>query len=173
MYAEAELDEYLDEIRERVCSRCVERPPGGPPCAPLGKMCGVELHLPLYVEAVHGVESNFIEPYLDNIHESVCSQCVQHDAKGCPCPLEYLPILVVQAIETVDQRRRQDRAQGRNPCGTERAAEAVCSPCRVRNWHTVCGFDTGALHLSPPRERSRRGSDDALAQRPGHDCRRT
>ncbi len=110
MYAEAELDEYLDEIRERVCSRCVERPPGGPPCAPLGKMCGVELHLPLYVEAVHGVESNFIEPYLDNIHESVCSQCVQHDAKGCPCPLEYLPILVVQAIETVDQRRRQDRA---------------------------------------------------------------
>ena len=108
MYAEAQMQEYLDEIRQQVCSRCVERPPGGPPCAPLGKTCGVEVHLPLYVEAVHRVTSDWIEPYLNNIHESVCSQCVQHNAKGCPCPLDYLPILIVQAIETVDQRRRQD-----------------------------------------------------------------
>jgi hypothetical protein len=28
VYTEAELREYLDEIRERVCTRCVERPPG-------------------------------------------------------------------------------------------------------------------------------------------------
>ena len=33
MVAECELAEYLDEIRREVCSRCVERPPGGPPCA--------------------------------------------------------------------------------------------------------------------------------------------
>ena len=44
--------------------------PGGSPCAPLGKTCGVELHLPLYVETVHRVTSGWIEPYLDNIHEN-------------------------------------------------------------------------------------------------------
>ena len=42
MITETELDEYQDEIRNVVCSRCVERPPGGPPCAPLGKECGIE-----------------------------------------------------------------------------------------------------------------------------------
>ena len=31
MYAESDLDEYLEEIRQHVCSRCIERPPGGPP----------------------------------------------------------------------------------------------------------------------------------------------
>jgi hypothetical protein len=109
VYAEPQMQEYLDAIRQQVCTRCVERPPGGPPCAPLGKACGVELHLPLYVEAVQQVKSGWIEPYLNNIHENVCSQCVQHNAKGCPCPLDYLPILIVQAIETVDERRRQDQ----------------------------------------------------------------
>lgn len=108
MYAEMQMEEYLDEIRLQVCSRCVERPPGGPPCAPLGKTCGVEMHLPLYVEAVHGVTSGRIEPYLKNIQEHVCCHCVRHDANGCPCPLDYLSVLIVQAIETVDQRRRQD-----------------------------------------------------------------
>jgi hypothetical protein len=38
-----DLAEYLGEIREQVCSRCPERPPGGTPCAPLGKDCGIEL----------------------------------------------------------------------------------------------------------------------------------
>lgn len=108
MYAEMQMEEYLDEIREQVCSRCVERPLGGPPCAPLGKTCGVEMHLPLYVEAVHRVTSGRIEPYLNNIHEGVCCNCVRHDAKGCPCPLDYLSVLIVQAIETVDERRQQD-----------------------------------------------------------------
>jgi len=57
MVGEAKLNEYLTEIREQVCSRCVERPPGGPPCAPLGKVCGVELHLPKIIDAIHEVRS--------------------------------------------------------------------------------------------------------------------
>ncbi len=88
MNGEPQMEEYLDEIRQGVCTRCVERPPGGPPCAPLGKTCRAELHLPLYVEAVHRVTSGGIEPYLNHIHESVCSQCVRHDANGRPGPLD-------------------------------------------------------------------------------------
>ena len=34
---QAELEEYLAEIRDHVCSRCIDRPPGGPPCAPHAK----------------------------------------------------------------------------------------------------------------------------------------
>jgi len=37
MYSDPEMAEYLKEIRDQVCSRCIEKPPGGPPCAPLGK----------------------------------------------------------------------------------------------------------------------------------------
>jgi hypothetical protein len=46
MCAGVDLDEYKSEIREQVCARCIHRPPGGPPCEPLGKRCGIELDLP-------------------------------------------------------------------------------------------------------------------------------
>jgi len=104
MYTAARLQEYLDEIRRRVCARCIERPPGGPPCLPLGKKCGIELHLAEYVKAVHAARSNVIDPYLDNIHGDVCAHCDQKGCTGCPCPMEYLVGLLVQAVETVDER---------------------------------------------------------------------
>jgi hypothetical protein len=107
MSTETDLQEYMEEIRAQVCSHCVERPPGGPPCAPLGKMCGLELHLSSYLEAIHEVDSPLIEPYLDNLHRRVCSHCPRQGHEGCPCPLDYLLVLLVQAVETVDQRRRQ------------------------------------------------------------------
>ena len=53
MYSQQQLAEYMDEIRKDVCSRCIERPPGGPPCAPLGKRCGIELNLPQLIDAIH------------------------------------------------------------------------------------------------------------------------
>jgi hypothetical protein len=105
MYTEAQLREYLDEIRIQVCSRCVERLPGGPPCLPIGKLCGIELHLPEYLDAIHQIDSGVIDPYLDNMRSNVCSGCAQKECSDCPCPMDYLSVLLVQAIETVDQRR--------------------------------------------------------------------
>jgi hypothetical protein len=108
MIAEAELAEYLDEIRNQVCSRCVERPPGGPPCLPLGKQCGIELHLPQLIEAIHQIKSGSIGPYLENNQNRVCEHCGHlNDNTFCPCPLKYLAVLIVQAVETVDLRRQQ------------------------------------------------------------------
>ena len=52
MYDGTDLEDYMAEIREQVCSRCIERPPGGPPCQPQGKRCGVEVNLRELVEAV-------------------------------------------------------------------------------------------------------------------------
>src|SRR5690242_14141986 len=106
MYSDPEMAEYLNEIREQVCSRCIEKPPGGPPCAPLGKQCGIELDLPQLVDAVHGVHSVVMDPYIRTFHDGVCSQCPAHNGRQCPCPLDCLLLLAVQAIETVDERRR-------------------------------------------------------------------
>jgi len=99
----AAVEEYLAEIREQVCSRCVERPPGGPPCASRGKSCGVELHLREYISAIKETHSPSIEPYLNSIHDRICAHCDRKGAEGCPCPLDYLLVLLVQAIETVDR----------------------------------------------------------------------
>jgi hypothetical protein len=105
MLAEAELSEYLDEIRKEVCSRCVERPPGGPPCGPLGKPCGVEMHLPQLIDAIREVHSVLIAPYLDNTRGKICTTCPFLHSSFCPCPMDELAVLVVEAIEAVDARR--------------------------------------------------------------------
>src|SRR5262249_54046084 len=70
-----EMEEYLEEIRREVCSWCVERPEGGPPCGPLGKPCGIELHLPGLVKSVREVHSGLIAPYLACNREHICTAC--------------------------------------------------------------------------------------------------
>jgi hypothetical protein len=105
MVSTAELNEYMDEIRQNVCSRCVERPAAGPPCAPLGKRCGIEEHLPELIEAIHAVDSPGIAQYLDHNRKQICSTCSALHSSICPCPMDYLAVLLVQAVETVDQRR--------------------------------------------------------------------
>jgi len=105
MYEGTDLEEYMAEIRAQVCSRCIERPPGGPPCLPLGKRCGVELNLRELVNAVHKEHSNWMGPYIDRFHEDVCAHCANRPTDQCPCALEYLLELAVEAIETVEERR--------------------------------------------------------------------
>jgi hypothetical protein len=112
MTAQIEVEEYLDEIRREVCSRCVERPPGGPPCEPLGKRCGVELHLPRLIDSIHEVHSDLIEPYLTNNRRQVCAHCARLGSDCCPCPMDYLSVLIVQAVEAVDERLAR-QAEGR------------------------------------------------------------
>jgi hypothetical protein len=112
MGTQAELGEYLDEIRREVCSRCIEQPPGGPPCAPLGKQCGVEMHLPQLIDAVREVRSACIEPYLCNNRQKICEHCTYLHSSICPCPMDYLSVLLVGAVETVEQRRNEKTAQG-------------------------------------------------------------
>jgi hypothetical protein len=107
MLAEADLEEYLKEMREQVCACCVERPPEGPPCGPLGKQCGVEMHLAALIDSVHEVQSASMGPYLDNNRRKICEHCPLLHESECPCPMDYLAVLVVQAIETVDERRKE------------------------------------------------------------------
>src|SRR3954468_214284 len=96
MLSELELNEYREEIREQVCSRCVERPPGGPPCAPLGKQCGVEMHLPQLLDSIRAVDSQLIDPYLEHNRQHICEGCAFMNSGICPCPMDYLSVLLVQ-----------------------------------------------------------------------------
>jgi hypothetical protein len=105
MFALADYREYLDEIREQVCSRCVERPPGGPPCAPLGKVCGVEMHLPQLIESIRSIHSGLVVPYLQHDREVICAHCEFLESSICPCPMDYLAALIIEAVEEVDRRR--------------------------------------------------------------------
>ena len=103
MYTQPQLDEYMAEIRDQVCSRCIERPPGAPPCAPQGKQRGIELHLMEIVELTHRTRSQAMDPYIEHFHDDVCSHCSKRDTDQWPCPLD--PLLQL-AIESVDERHR-------------------------------------------------------------------
>jgi hypothetical protein len=135
----------------------VERPYGGPPCGPLGKPCGVELHLPQLVESVRQVHSDLIGPYLATNRHEVCEQCPYlHHADYCPCPMDSLAVLVVEAIEAVD-RRRQRRGHGQEVVETlpgrdrsdlaevTRAYEAAAGTWVGCDWPTT--FGPAALDL--------------------------
>jgi hypothetical protein len=100
-----DLDEYRVELRDAVCSRCIERLPNAPPCGPLGKGCGTERHLAGLVEICRKTDSALIDPYIENLHDSICSNCEFKDRPACPCPLDYLLQLAVEAVEKVERRR--------------------------------------------------------------------
>jgi len=99
-------DDYLAELRAEVCSRCIERRPGAPPCAPQGKSCGIEMHVPALVEICRQTESAQMADYIEQLHTEICEHCSNKDGPTCPCPLDYLLQLAIEAIEKVESRRR-------------------------------------------------------------------
>jgi hypothetical protein len=149
MLATAELGEYLDEIRQHVCSRCVERPPGGPPCAPLGKMCGVEMHLPELIESVRSVHSPLLAPYIEHDREVICARCAYLERSICPCPMDYLGGLVVEAVEEVDRRRRERAAHLEKVARAYAEATECWAGC---DWPTAFGKSVLDLNGLAPEE---------------------
>jgi|SRR5581483_8343038 len=132
MLTTTEQNEYLAEIRSEVCAHCVERPPGGPPCEPLGKICGVEMHLAELVDAIHAVQSTLAAPYFESAQKSVCGSCAFRHSRFCPCPMDYLLVLIAEAVEAVDARHaRRDLVQRRLANGGEGAAPDVRTIRRI------------------------------------------
>ena len=155
MSLDTNLEEYLAEIRKEVCSRCVERPEAGPPCSPLGKVCGVEQHLPELVSAVRDVHSDWMGPYLDGTRQNVCRDCSYQHHDCCPCPMDSLALLVVSAVEAVDERHalrqhESDLIENIPPAGDD-ATESVSRAyeAAVGRW-TGCDWPTGfaGVHLN-------------------------
>lgn len=141
MIAEKELAEYLAEIREHVCSRCIERPANGPPCARQGKDCGVELHLDHLIESIHAVHSPMFATYLEHNRSEICEKCAFLHSSICPCPMDYLSALVVEAVEAVDERQ-QNRARERTFLASRAAPESSVAEIR-RIYDEACDTWTG------------------------------
>jgi hypothetical protein len=70
-----ETKEHLAELRAQVCSRCISRRPGGPPCGPLGVDCGIEQHVDALVAICRFVDSSLIDPYLERMMDEICANC--------------------------------------------------------------------------------------------------
>jgi hypothetical protein len=109
MESKDELDEYRTQLREDVCSRCIARLPNAPPCGLLGKGCGIERHLEALVNLCRTTESTLMEPYVARLHEEICPTCDLRDKPACPCPLDYLLQLAIEAVEKVERRRAAKR----------------------------------------------------------------
>lgn len=113
MSTSVEYDEYLAELREQVCSKCIVRQEGGPPCSPHGQPCGIERHVPQLVQICRTTDSALMDPYIQQLHDTICADCEYQDKPTCPCPLDYLLQLAVEAVERVE-RRRAARKNGRD-----------------------------------------------------------
>jgi hypothetical protein len=101
MSATIGLKEYLDEIREQVCSRCPRWPPGC--CAELGEDCGIERQLPRLIDAIHEARGDQAVPEV----EEVCPRYDLLHGTNRLCPTEDLSAELVRAVEWVDERHRQ------------------------------------------------------------------
>jgi hypothetical protein len=62
------------------------------------------MHLPEIIDSIHQVKSALIEPYLETNRERVCEGCAFLHRCICPCPMDYLAVLLVRAVEAVDER---------------------------------------------------------------------
>ena len=108
MEATSKYDCYLAELRNSVCTHCIERQPGAPPCSAQGKACGIEQHIPELVEICRTTNSVQMGPYIDQLHDKICADCANRESPTCPCPLDYLLQLAVEAIERVQGSRQID-----------------------------------------------------------------
>jgi hypothetical protein len=57
------------------------------------------------VEIAHAVHSTGMEPYIEHFHADVCAHCAARTTRDCPCPLDFLLLLAIEAVEAVDERR--------------------------------------------------------------------
>jgi hypothetical protein len=108
VYSEAEVENYLEEIRQTVCKSCGDWPAGGPPCGPLAKRCAVELDLPLILQAIRETDSPCMACPVENIRRYLCTQ----GKPDCSCPHDYVLMLVIQAV-----RARMKAAEAKKTTG--------------------------------------------------------
>jgi hypothetical protein len=107
MFSRAQYAEYLAEIRERVCEHCPARVPGQPPYRPQCRHCGVQLQLPQLVNSIRDAGDGLSEFDASPDRQTVCAQCVCLGRGDCPCAAGLLSGLLVRAVRSVEERRRQ------------------------------------------------------------------
>lgn len=108
------MQEYLDAIRSRVCTVCLDAVMRGDQfvrCGiPKGRTCPVEIFLPQVIDVVESVDSWLLDDYVQVLREKVCAICKHSDGDFCAlrlqadCALDRYFMLVADAIKEVDTR---------------------------------------------------------------------
>jgi hypothetical protein len=111
------LEELEAIIRNRICSLCGTRTVEGACGAEEPEHCSLLTLFPLVAEAVAATGSDDLQPYIDAIHENVCSVCIDQRLDGsCPqrddkhCALDaHLP----QIVEVIEEALGRPLGPGR------------------------------------------------------------
>jgi hypothetical protein len=104
---------YLEALRRRVCSVCLDTADDGTCGLAANRVCAIEQHLPRLVDTILSVTSQRMDEYVSAVEAAICGRCTEQDERGfCrlrqkgDCALSiYLP-LVVDAIEEVQAAER-------------------------------------------------------------------
>lgn len=107
-----EYQTYLDAIRSRVCSVCIDGIFDGKNqfvrCGlPKERTCPIEVYLPQIIDVVESIESPRMEDYVDILRLNVCAICEHSEDGKCDlrlqadCALDRYFMLVAGAIEEV------------------------------------------------------------------------
>lgn len=100
------LDQLEAAVRNRICSICTERTVEGLCGQGEPERCSLFALFPQVAQAILATKADDLQPYIDAIHEHVCSVCVDQRLDGtCPqrdqrqCALDTLMPQVVEAME--------------------------------------------------------------------------
>ena len=114
----ATMEELEAALRSRICSVCDLRTVEGICGEQEPERCSLFALFPLVAQAILATESDDLQPYIDAIHEHVCSVCADQRLDGtCPqrdqkqCALDACMPQVVEAMEeALGRPLRPDRA---------------------------------------------------------------
>jgi hypothetical protein len=108
------MQEYLDAVRNNVCTVCLDAVMHGSQfvrCGlPKGRTCPVEIFLPQVIDVVESVDSWLLDDYVKVLRERVCAICKHSDGDFCAlrlqadCALDRYFMLVTEAIQQVHTR---------------------------------------------------------------------
>ncbi len=112
------LEELEAVVRSRICSLCAKRTLEGLCGDAEPERCSLFSLFPLVAQAILATDSDDLQPYVDAIHEHVCSVCIDQRLDGtCPqrdqktCALDSCMPQVVEAMEeALGRPLRPDRA---------------------------------------------------------------
>lgn len=134
------MQDYLDAIRRRVCSVCIdgifEREGEFVRCGlPADRTCPIERHLPRVIEVIESIESPWMEDYVELLRKKVCTECEQTVEGTCDfrlkadCALDTYFMLVAEAIEEVrDQRKNLSKNSSKESFNDKSNAWFIQSP---------------------------------------------
>src|SRR5262249_33743237 len=108
-----------------------------------------EMHLPELIESIRSVHSPMLAPYIDHDRQVICSRCAYLDRSICPCPMDYLGGLIVEAVEEVDRSRSERAAQLEM---VRRAYEEATEQWAGCDWPTAFGKSSLDLNGLAPEE---------------------